>query len=589
LAARLGIAQPLFVPLALAALTLVVYVQAWRFEFITIDDPIFVTTNPHVLSGLTLRGLKWAFDRFYFANWIPLTWLSLMLDGTLYEAWAGGYHVTNLILHLANVLLLFHVLRKATGEDFFSAFVAAIFAVHPIHAESVAWISERKGVLSIFFGLLSLSAYINYARQQRVRPFLLSLVFLTCSLMSKQTLVTMPCLLLLLDYWPLRRLSLRTIAEKVPFFAIAAVFCVVAVRAQSNGLTVRSVDAVPLPLRIANGAIAYTSYLQRALVPWNLGVYYPYSTDVSLLKVSVAIALLALLSVAAVAGRRRYPFFVVGWFWFVGTLVPMIGLVQVGTQQMADRYAYFSFIGLYMALAGFITSRRAAIAAVCVFAVLGFVQAGFWHDTLTLARHTARVTDDNAFLRFILGDALMADGRADEAVEQYRQGVRVAPSDPGFHCKLGQALLRFGEVAEARREFQLVLVLDHTVAAAHSGLGWISVAKKDTGAAKREFQRALDADPGDQENYFNLALLYGNAEEFQASIEYCKGALKINDNMLSAHRLLADDLRGLGRWNEAADRLRYILSVDPGDSQSRRKLAEAIRRSKERGARGESR
>jgi tetratricopeptide (TPR) repeat protein len=569
--------------LALAALTLAVYVQVWHFEFITIDDPTFVSTNPHVLSGLTLSGLKWAFDRFYFANWMPLTWISLMLDGTLYDAWAGGYHMTNLILHCANVLLLFHVLKKATGEDLFSAFVAALFAIHPIQAESVAWVSERKGVLSIFFGLLSLSAYVNYARRQRIQPFLLSLVFLILSLMSKQTLVTMPCVLLLLDYWPLHRLSLRTIAEKVPFFAISAVFCVVAVLAQSNGLTVRSLDSVPLPLRIANALLAYTSYLQRALVPWNLGVYYPYSTDISLVNVGFAIALLALLSAAAVACRRRYPFFAIGWFWFLGTLVPMIGLVQVGTQQMADRYAYFSFIGLYVALAGFVTSRRVAIAAVGVFAVLGFIQVGFWHDTFALANHTARVTDDNAFVQFVLGDALIADGRADEAVEQYRQGVRVSPADPAFHCKLGQTLLRFGEVADARREFECVLALDDAVAAAHSGLGWISVAKKDTATAKREFQRALDADPGDQENYFNLALLYRNLEDFQASIEYCKGALKINDNMLSAHRLLADDLRGLGRWKEAADRLRYILSVDPSDTQSREKLDEAIRRSEARG------
>jgi tetratricopeptide (TPR) repeat protein len=581
LAARLRLASPLSISLALAVLTLAVYVQVWHFEFITIDDPIFVSTNPHVRSGLTLSGIKWAFDRFYFANWIPLTWLSFMLDGAAFDAWAGGYHMTNVILHCANVLLLYHVLKKATGQDFFSAFVAALFAIHPIQAESVAWISERKGVLSIFFGLLSLSAYISYAQQQRAKPFLLSLLFLTCSLMSKQTLVTMPCVLLLLDYWPLHRLSLRSVAEKAPFFAISAVFCVVVMLAQSNGLAIRSLDATPLALRVANATIAYTSYLQKAVVPWNLGVYYPYTTDISRMRITAAIVLLVLLSAAAIVYRRRYPFFTVGWLWFLGTLAPMIGLIQVGSQQMADRYAYFSFIGLYLALAGFVTSRRMAIAVVGLFAVLGFVQVGFWRDTIILARHTAKVTNDNPFVHFILGDALIADNRVDEGLKQYKEGVRAAPEDAGNHSKLGQSLLRFGDLAEARQEFQIALAIDDTVAPAHSGLGWISMTQKDTTTAKREFQRALDADPGDQENYFNLALLSKNTDDFQASIDYCQRALAINDNMLSAHRLIAENLRELQRWNEAAAQLRYILSVEPDDAQSRVKLDEAMRRSAE--------
>ncbi len=495
----------------------------WRFEFITIDDPAYVSTNPHVRSGLTFGGIKWAFDRFYVANWIPLSWLSLMLDGTAYDAWAGGYHLTNLILHTANVLLLFHVLRKATGQEFLSAFVAALFAVHPIHAESVAWVTERKDVLSVLFGLLSLSAYVNYAQRERIQQLLLSLVFFTCSLMSKQTLVTMPFVLLLLDDWPLHRLSLRSMVEKIPFFVISAVFCVVAILAQSNGLTVRSLDVIPLPLRIANAAIAYTSYLQKAILPWNLGVYYPYSTDISLIRVSAAIAFLVLLTAAAMAYRRRYPFFAIGWFWFLGTLAPMIGLVQVGTQQMADRYAYFSFIGLYVAIAGFVTSRRVAFAAVGVYAVLGFVQAGFWQDTMTLVNHTARVTDDNSFVHFALGDGLMAQGRLEEGLDQYRQAVVVAPWDPGPHCKFGEALFRFDQPDDARREFEIALALDGNMAAAHRGLGWFYLAKKETAAAKHAFQRALEADPGDQDNYFNLALLYRNMGDLQASIEHCQG------------------------------------------------------------------
>lgn len=573
-AARFGIDRRLLICLALALLTLGVYAQVWQFDFVTIDDPQYVVTNPHVRSGLTLAGLKWSVDRFYFANWAPLTWLSLMADASAYDAWAGGYHMTNVIIHLANVLLLFHLLRKATEQEFLSFFVAALFAVHPIHAESVAWISERKDVLSVFFGLLSLSAYVNYARRQRMASLAASLVFFAMSLMSKQTLVTLPCVLLLLDYWPLGRITRRCVVEKVPFFAISAVFGVVAMLAQANSLTVRSLDAIPLPLRVANAAVAYTSYLQKAILPWNLGVYYPYSTDLGLIRVAASVALLTLITAAAIDSRRRWPFFAVGWFWFVGTLAPLIGIVQVGTQQMADRYAYFSFIGLYLAIAGFVTSRAVAVAAVGLAAVLGFIQVGYWHDALSLVEHTARVTDDNSFVRFALGDALLAQGQLDDALEQYRHAVVVEPADPGPHCKFGEALFRFDHRDDARREFQIALALDDRLAAAHRGLGWFYLARNETAAAKREFEQALDADPGDQDNYYNLALLQRNLGDFAASIEKCRGALAINDNMLAAQRLLADDLMSLKRYDEAADRLREILMREPNDDESRRKLQE---------------
>ena len=582
LTARMGLAGSGLLSLALGILTLCVYAQVWRFPFITLDDPIYVSTNPHVRAGLTLAGIKWAFDRFYFANWAPLTWLSFMLDGSAYDAWAGGYHVTNVVLHLANVLLLFHVVKKATGQQLAGAFVAGLFAVHPIHAESVVWVSERKDVLSLLFALLSLSAYISYARRRRVLPFLLSLGLFTCSLMSKQTLVTLPCVLLLVDYWPLGRLSVRSALEKIPFFVISAVFCVIAVMAQSNALMVRSLDAIPFPMRMANAAVAYMSYLQKAILPWNLGVYYPYSTDLSLVRVGAAIALLVLITAAAFSSRRRDPGVLVGWLWFLGTLAPMIGLVQVGTQQMADRYAYFPFIGLYLAVAALVTSPRVAAAAVAVFAVLGFIQVGYWQDTITLIDHTSKVTTDNSFLHLARGDGLLGEARLPEALEQYRLAVVVAPADAGMHCKWASALFRVGQHEEARREFQTALALDDSLSAAHGGLAWCYVARKQTGAAKREFERALQLDPGDQDNHLNLALLNRQMGDVQASIEHCRGALAINDNLVPAHRLLAADLETLGRWEEAADRLRIILSLDPNDVDAREKLDAALRMAKHR-------
>ena len=262
------------------------------------------------------------------------------------------------------MLLVFAVFRKATGQELLSGFVAALFAIHPVHAESVAWVSERKDVLSMFFGLLTLWAFVNYAQRGRLSSFVFALAFYTLSLMSKQTLVTLPFVLLLLDAWPLKRFNRRAILEKIPFLVVSAVFCVVAVLAQASGLSVRSLEAAPLAIRVANAAIAYVSYLQKAIVPWNLGVYYPFSTDLSLPLVAFSLALLVALTVLAFDFRRRYPYLAVGWFWFLGTLVPMIGLVQVGLQQMADRYAYFPFLGLYLALGGFVTSvRQSALSA----------------------------------------------------------------------------------------------------------------------------------------------------------------------------------------------------------------------------------
>jgi tetratricopeptide (TPR) repeat protein len=302
----------------------------------------------------------------------------------------------------------------------------------------------------------------------------------------------------------------------------------------------------------------------------------------SLPLVAFSLTLLVVLTALAFKFRRRYRYFAIGWFWYLGTLVPMIGLVQVGLQQLADRYAYFPFLGLYLALGGFVTSRRAAVAVVGVYGILGFVQTGYWHDTMTLLEHTASVTRDNSFVHLALGDGLMADGRLDEALEQYRKAVTLAPADPGVHCKWAEALFRYDTPESARREYEIALVLDDKTGEAHRGLGLYSLGRKDLAGAKREFQLALAADPGDQENHLNLARLGRTVGDFQGSIDHCRGALAINDNLLEAHRLLVQNLESLGRWDEAADRLRDILSLEPRDDESRQKLERAIRMSKHR-------
>ena len=406
--------------LGLVALTLAVYGRVYRFEFVDYDDPSYVISNPDVLSGLNVGSVRWAFGEVHAANWIPLTWLSLMLDATCYGSWPGGYHITNALLHLANVLLVFAIFARATGNPRSSALVAALFAVHPLHAESVAWIAERKDVLSMFFGLLSLFAYVRYAQLDRAAPrralaLSLALVFFVCSLMSKQTFVTLPFLLLLLDYWPLGRLAVgparaagdegqrgpshprnppaaaggfgasrrwyfRTfrqltggqaaasatgqfrrvgllLLEKLPFFAAGALFCLVALWAQQRGSMIRSLATFPLATRCLNAVLAYALYVCKAVVPVGLAPYYPHpGAQLSVARVGLAALFLVAVTLIAITQVRRRPFLLVGWLWFLGTLVPMIGLVQIGEQQLADRYMYLPSIGLYVAVVGLVGS-----------------------------------------------------------------------------------------------------------------------------------------------------------------------------------------------------------------------------------------
>ena len=346
-----------------------------------IDDPIYVSNNLNVQAGLTVRTVVWSFTTFHDGNWIPFTWLSLMADSDLYGAHPGAFHFTNIVLHTLNTVLLFAFLLRATGQRLPSALVAALFALHPLHVESVAWILERKDVLSTFFGLLSLLAYVRYARRRDLWSLAVCFLLFVCSLLAKQTLVTLPFVFLLLDYWPLHRLSLsrlgsstaddaapepetragatsprvsgaaRLLLEKVPFLIVSAAFSVVALAAQSANSAVQTFTTLPLPIRLANAAVAYVGYLEKTFSPHDFAVYYPHpGNQLGWRAVCVAAALIVAISACAIVWSRRHPYLFVGWAWYLGTLVPMLGIIQVGGQQMADRYTYFPLIGVFIAV-----------------------------------------------------------------------------------------------------------------------------------------------------------------------------------------------------------------------------------------------
>jgi protein O-mannosyl-transferase len=438
-----------------------------------------------------------------------------MLDATCYGSWPGGYHITNVLFHLANVLLVFALLDRATGNPRSSALVAALFAVHPLHAESVAWITERKDVLSMLFGLLSLFAYVRYAQLDRAAPrralaaLTLALVFCVCSLMSKQTFVTLPCLFLLLDYWPLGRLWVRParaagdaghppaaagglgdqfrrigrlILEKVPFFAAGAVFCLVAVWGQQSNRMIQSLATYPLATRCLNSVLAYALYVSKTIVPINLAVVYPHpGAQLGVVRVGLAALLLAAVTLIAIAQMRRRPFLLVGWLWFLGTLVPTIGIVQCGDQQMADRFAYLPAIGLYVAVVGLVASvvpatplakRGLAIVAsavIVVYAVLGFVQVGQWHDGVRLFRHALAVADDNPLTRYHLAYALYRREEYPEALVHLQRAIELSPSDPRANYIAASTLQALGRTVEATAQFQRAMAIDdgHVVQVSH--------------------------------------------------------------------------------------------------------------------------
>jgi len=442
-------------------------------EFLRYDDDVYITLNPFVKAGLSRVGLIWAFATGYNANWHPLTWVSHMLDVEVFGMNAGGHHLTNLILHLANTMLLFLVLRRMTGFVWRSAFVAALFGVHPLHVESVAWIAERKDVLSTLFWLLTIWAYARYAENPTWTRYLPVVLFFGLGLMAKPMLVTLPFVLLLLDYWPLNRLSFggkgeRTVPvydlflEKVPLFAMTALSCLITFRAQQMGGAVGLLEKLPFAVRAGNALVAYTTYIGKMFWPKNLAVFYPHpGADLPVWQAVVAgLALVSITILVIRAGKPR-PYLSVGWLWYLGTLVPVIGLVQVGAQAMADRYTYVPMIGLFIMLAWGLPGlggKRLAVPAtlvVCALIAVTWRQVGYWRDSISLFRHAISVTEKNAVMHANLGLALRDRGRTDEAIREYREAIRIDPEFAQAHNNLAVALYFKGDYAEAWKEVHL--------------------------------------------------------------------------------------------------------------------------------------
>jgi tetratricopeptide (TPR) repeat protein len=616
--------RPRFIGLLLALLTLAVYLPVTRHGFILYDDGDYVTENPMVRSGLTLAGIKWVFTTYHSANWHPLTWLSHMADCECFGLNPAGPHCVNALLHATNTVLVFilwwRLMRGRTGKKtdapdddkgatWQAAFIAALFAVHPLHVESVAWIAERKDVLSTFFGLLALLSYTHYVHlkdrtqadghprssiRNRLWAYSLSLLFFILGLMSKPMLVTWPFVMLLLDYWPLQRYYhgevsersrgnfstfRRLLAEKIPFFAVTAASCVVTYLAQSQG-AVRSLAAVPLAYRLENVPVAITTYLLKMIWPARLAVIYPMPHAIPATVFIACSVLLIVITTVVWLARKQYPFLPVGWFWFLGTLMPVIGLVKVGDAAIADRYMYIPSIGIFMVVAvgaGRILKRMSfpkitapALAAV-ILAILTIIterQLQVWRNDETLFGHAVRVTNNNVDAILNYGVALENEGKPLQAIAQYRRAEQLAPSSWLAHTDAADLLYYTGDTNAALEEYRQAIKLRADSATLHDRLGTVLAGLGDFGEATNEFGRAMKLDAADPAPHLHLGTALARQNDLPGATNEFAAAMRLSPGDPSPLIEWARALLHENREAEAIAKLHQALQMDPDNFQT---------------------
>lgn len=585
-----------------------VFAPGLRNDFVNYDDPGYVTENPYVQRGLTLANLRWALASGAAANWHPLTWLSHMADCTLFGLQPAGHHLTSVLLHACNAGLLFlglHRMTRATGRSFL---VALLFGVHPLRVESVVWVAERKDVLSGLFFLLTILAYAQYLRTSRVpgrksrRYYVAAVGAFALGLMSKPMLVTLPCVLLLLDWWPLQRFApaataasssparvMRELAwEKTPFFLLAAASSVVTYAVQQSHGAVVQVHAISLGDRTANMLVSYFRYLAKAVWPADLALPYPYPPHWPGPMVLLAGAGLALGTGGAVALRRRHPYLLTGWLWFLGTLVPVIGLVQVGAQAMADRYTYLPLVGLLVMLVWGLNewgkrgrhTRWALPVAGGVAALLCALrtqrQISYWKDSESLSRHAIAVTRNNAVALENLGRALGEKGQVDEAIEQYRAALRLNPQDGIAYNGLAVMLMEKRDFEAAANQLRTALELNPDDAFAHGNLGVILAGRGELDEALRHLEQAARLQPDDAGVRNNLAGVLAARGRFAEAIPHYRAAIALKPNYAKARNNLGVALVRTGELDQAIEQFREAVRLQPGFTPAQEQLKAAL-------------
>ena len=553
--------------LLLISIALFAFFPVSHYGFVNYDDPQYVTNNPNVTAGLTWPGVKWAFTTGYQSNWHPLAWLSHMLDVQFFGANAGAHHLTNVVLHIANTLLLFWFLFKTTKATAQSTLIAALFAVHPLHVESVAWVAERKDVLSTFFGLLMLCTYAFYVRRPRLSTYSAVIALFALGLMTKPMLVTLPFVLLLVDFWPLRRFTLwqasnlsRVVYEKIPLLVLAVISSSITFLVQRTGGSV--VEGIPLTTRFANAFAAYFAYLQRMFWPTRLAVLYPASVTVIDWWWVAAFALFAI-TILSIFAAERWPYVPVGWLWYLGTLVPVIGLIQVGRQATADRYTYVPLIGIFLIIVYGLTDALAWLRGrKYIFAIAGGIviaaclwqtrlQVAYWASSRALWTHTLEVISEDELAHFNLAVALQDEGRSDEAISHLETALRLDPKFVDAHRAIGKLYSEKGHATEAAAHYEETLRLKPDQALVHNDLGVVLETLQKPQEAQQHFVEALRLKPDYADAHYNLGLLLVAFGRRGEGIKEFRSSLQFDPNHAEAHDALGAALFESGQFADA--------------------------------------
>ena len=615
----LGDRRPLLIGLFLIALTVVAFWQTLGHDFVNYDDDEYITENGRLTAGLTTENIAWAFTSTSVSNWHPLTWISHMLDVQLYGLNPKGHHLTNLLFHMANVLLLFLLLSWMTGSLWRSAFVAALFGIHPLHVESVAWVAERKDVLSTFFWLLTMLAYVWYVQRPQHGRYLLVVLLFALGLMSKPMLVTLPFMLLLMDYWPLKRLTAtqslrstlntqhstlsRLILEKAPLFALSAASSVVTYIVQQRTGAVGSLEKLPFGERVANALVAYVGYIVKMIWPQNLAVFYPHPKGhLPAWEVLGAAVLLASVSLLVMRAGRARLYLPVGWLWYLVTLVPVIGLVQVGEQAMADRYTYVPLIGLFVMVAWGVPdllNKRSyateagqdkpprvsrppsqipltvplAIVVIAALRICTWIQIGYWRDSISLFEHALACTKDNYVAHSNLAIALAAEGNTDRAISHCEDALRIRPQDAHTHNNFGVLLLNQRRFDEAMAQFVEALRLEPGDVSATNNLGLAFFWQGRIDQAISYFRNALRTDPDYVNARLNLGLALARKRKPEQAIAELWKAFRANPRNLESLNSIGAVLIKQRRLGEAMNVLAKALAINPNDGHAHFNMA----------------
>ena len=608
----------IIISIFLIILTCSVYLQTKNNDFVSVDDNFYVTENEHIISGITLENIKWAFslsgeEKNY---WHPLTLISHMLDIQLWGLDAGKHHLTNLFLHIINTLLLFLVLRVMTGSQWKSAFVAALFALHPINVDTVAWIAERKNLLSTCFWFIVMLTYFNYTKRPSLIRYLLVVISFIMGLLAKPMLITLPFVLLLLDYWPLDRLSFshigsgssiqshksvisslgdlpksRVILDKIPLILLSFLSVYVSTLSLKLSIYVNiiSYEQIPIGLRIGNALVSYIAYIGKAIWPHNLAVYYPFPQSIPFWQSFGAFLLIVFISAIVIVTSRRHPYLLVGWLWYAGTLIPVSGLYQSGIwPAMADRWAYVPFIGIFIMVAWGVPELlekwrlqkyylfTLAGASLSILMIYSWIQVGYWKNSDTLFEHCIKVTVNNDVAHLWLAKTLIGEGDLDGAAKHCNEALKVAPNDKYINLIMGEIFIMKGDISKAVSYYTKAILIDPTYEDAYNSLGVAYMHQKRFDGAIKMFSKVLEIKSENASANVNMGICLESQGRVNEAIHYFNNALQIKPNLSEAHYNLGNALLSQGKIDKAVEQYRKVLITDPNYWDAQQKLIKLL-------------